>query len=85
MATGFIDGIIPISDEVEVKSVNKVLECKLKSVQEHLSKADHLLADRESLIMRIQFKESIRAVEAICVDITGITGKEATLGNLIKN
>lgn len=51
---------------------------------EHLSKANKFLADRENPDYENSIKESISAVEAICEIITGIKGKEATLGNMLK-
>ena len=81
----FIDGIIvPISDPVEVGSINEALCTKFDSVREHISKANRLLSSREKPDYENTIKESISAVEAICEIITGIKGKEATLGNMLK-
>ena len=69
---------------MEVDSINEALECKFKPVYEHLSKASRLLADREKPDYENSIKESISAVEAVCEEMTGITGKEATLGKMLK-
>lgn len=81
----FVDGIIvPISDTYEVNALKEALNIKFKPVYEHLSKANRLIADRENPDYENSIKESISAVEAICEIITGIKGKEATLGKMLK-
>lgn len=81
----FVDEIIvPISDTYEVATIQDALNNKYKPVYEHLSKANNFLADRESPDYENSIKESISAVEAICEILTGIKGKEATLGKMLK-
>lgn len=81
----FVDKIIvPISDTYEVAAIQDALDNKYKPVNEHLSKANKLLADREKPDYENSIKESISAVEAICEILTGIKGKEATLGKMLK-
>lgn len=81
----FVDGIIvPISDVYELKTVQEALNNKYESVYQHLSKANKFLADRENADYENSIKESISAVEAICEIITGIKGKDATLGSMLK-
>ena len=81
----FVDEIIvPISDAYEVNAIRDALNNKYKPVYEHLSKANKLLADRETPDYENSIKESISAVEAICEILTGIKGKEATLGKMLK-
>lgn len=81
----FVDEIIvPISDTYEVAAIQEALNNKYKPVYEHLSKANKLLADRENPDYENSIKESISAVEAICEILTGIKGKEATLGKMLK-
>lgn len=81
----FVGGIIvPISDSYEVNAINEALNNKYRPVYEHISKANKLLADREKPDYENSIKESISAVEAICEIITGIKGKEATLGKMLK-
>ena len=81
----FVDGIIvPISDTYEVAELKEALRSPYEPVYEHLSKANKFLADREKPDYENSIKESISAVEALCEIITGIKGKEATLGNMLK-
>lgn len=81
----FIDGIIvPISDSYEIDAVQEAIKNKYKPVYTHISKANKLIADRDNPDYENSIKESISAVEAMCEIITGLTGKEATLGNMLK-
>lgn len=77
--------ITPISDSTEIDSINECLSNSLNSVKAHIFKANKLLADRSHPDYENSIKESISAVEAMCEIITGLTGKEATLGNMLKN
>lgn len=77
--------ITPISDSTEIDSIDECLSNSLNSVKAHIFKANKLLADRSHPDYENSIKESISAVEAICEIITGLTGKEATLGNMLKN
>ena len=65
-------------------AIEEALSNKYKSVQGHIAKANHLLADRTNPDYENSIKESISAVEAICKIFTGAKGKEATLGNMLK-
>lgn len=76
--------IVPISDEYEFDAVSEALENRYQPVQDHLAKANRLLADREAPDYENSIKESISAVEALCVIITGIKGKESSLGKTLK-
>lgn len=76
--------ITPISDTNEIESIEEALICKYQPVRDHLSKANAFLADREKPDYENSIKESISAVEAICEIITGIKGKEASLGKMLK-
>lgn len=81
----FVDGIIvPISDNNEISAINDALNSEYESVYEHISKANKLLSDRKNPDYENSIKESISAVEAICVIITGAKGGEATLGKMLK-
>ena len=81
----FVDEkLTPISDDFEVKEIKQALENPYRSVYDHLSKANKLIADRSKPDYENSIKESISAVEAICEVLTGITGKEATLGKMLK-
>ena len=81
----FIDEqLTPISDDYELEAVKQALDNPYSPVYEHLSKANKLLGDRTSPDYENSIKESISAVEALCEILTGITGKEASLGKLLK-
>lgn len=81
----FVDEIIvPISDAFEIATIQETMDTRFKPVYEHISKANKLLADRDKPDYENSIKESISAVEAICEIITGLKGKEATLGNMLK-
>jgi hypothetical protein len=81
----FVGNIItPISDENEVESINDAITVSDDAVRNHLLKANSLLADRENPDYENSIKESISAVEALCEIKTGIRGKEATLGKMLK-
>lgn len=81
----FIDGqLTPISDDIEIETINRALGCAYEAVYIHLSKANKLLSDRDTPDYENSIKESISAVEALCEILTGIKGKEATLGKMLK-
>ena len=81
----FVDGlIIPISDDFEINAINDALKIRDEAVREHISKANRLLADRQNPDYENSIKESISAVEAMCEILTGIKGKDATLGRMLK-
>ncbi len=78
------DYISPISDDEEVGSINDALNNPYQPVREHISKANMLLSDRENPDYENSIKESISAIEAMCEVMTGIHGREATLGKMLK-
>jgi len=81
----FVGGkITQITSEEEIVEIEEALEAtkSLKPVNNHLKRALDLLADRKSPDYRNSIKESISAVEAICILITGNT--KATLGQALK-
>lgn len=81
----FIGDIIsPISDNEEVETVNIPLHNRFAAVREHISKANRLLSDRENPDYENSIKESISAVEAICQELLTDSGKQATLGKMLK-
>lgn len=81
----FVDGIIvPISNIHEVSAIQESLDNKYRPVSEHIAKANKFLANRANPDYENSIKESISAVEALCEVITGVKGKEATLGNMLK-
>lgn len=75
--------IVQITSEEEVVAIEEGLsETKeWNSVHEHLRAALDMLADRKTPDYRNSIKESISAVEAICIIITG--DKAATLGKAL--
>lgn len=82
----FVDGVIvPITDEYELDALNTAMMLEYTVVREHLGKANRYLADRNRPDYENSIKESISAVEAMCEILTGVTGKEASLSNLLKN
>ena len=80
----FIDRIIsPISDDVEIETINETLKKPYDAVYEHIAKANRLLSNREKPDYENSIKESITALEAICQKLTGIYGGKATLGDML--
>lgn len=76
--------IIPITNKSELLTVEEAMNISFDSVRIHLDKALGLFADRRKPDYENSIKESISAVEAMCCIITGLTGKNATLGNALK-
>ena len=77
--------VAPITNKSEIDTIEQAANTDYPSVNQHIQKAISLYADIKSPDYENSIKESISAVEAICSIITGITGKEATLGNTIKH
>ena len=77
--------VAPITNKSEIETIEQAANTDYPSVNQHIQKAVSLYADINSPDYENSIKESISAVEAICSIITGITGKEATLGNTIKH
>ena len=81
----FIGGLIsPISNEIEMDTIQESLDSEYSAVTSHITKAHSLLANREHPDYENSIKESISSVEAMCGIVTGVRGKEATLGNMLK-
>lgn len=76
--------VIPITNKSELLTVKEAMNINFDSVRIHLDKALGLFADRRKPDYENSIKESISAVEAMCCIITGLTGKNATLGNTLK-
>lgn len=79
------DKVVQITSEEEVQAIeeaNSTTE-KWSSVNTHLRSALDLLADRKNPDYRNSIKESISAIEAFCVIITG--DKSATLGKALSD
>lgn len=83
----FIDYIIaPITSEIEINEIEESLKIvdSLKPVSEHLRRALSLLSDKENPDYRNSIKESISAVESICIFIAG-REKASSLGKAIQH
>lgn len=76
--------VVPITNKHELETVEEAQNNEYEAVRIHLSKALELFANRIKPDYENSIKESISAVEAICCIITGMTGKNATLGNTLK-
>lgn len=80
----FVDKkIVQITSEEEIKEIEEATNStnKWASVNKHLQTALDMLADRKSPDYRNSIKESISAVEALCIIITG--DSTATLGKAL--
>lgn len=76
--------VVPITNEMELDTIKSAKETEYDAVNNHISKALSLYADRKKPDYENSIKESISAVESICCIITGQTGAGATLGKTIK-
>jgi len=82
----FVDNLVtPISDETELNEIKQAIADADTNAREHLRKAVQLLSDRDTPDYANSIKESISAIEALCVNITGASGKESTLGNTLQH
>lgn len=80
-----IDGqFVPITDENELNEITNAMHSEFDSVDQHIKKALTLYSDRDKPDYENSIKESISAVEAMCCIITGMKGKNATLGEALK-
>lgn len=77
--------ITPITNDAEIETVEQAATTQFDSVNQHISKALALYADLKNPDYENSVKESISAVEAMCCIITGMSGKQATLGTALKN
>lgn len=76
------DIIVPISDQIEVETIQIAVKNPFDGCRVHLQKALVLISDRENPDYKNSIKESISAVESICQIITG--DSKATLGQALK-
>jgi hypothetical protein len=77
--------VTPLINEIEIESVKSALlvsQTKYGVVRSHLRSALEKLSDRDSPDYRNSFKESMLAIEAICMKMTN--DPKATLGQAIK-
>ena len=75
---------VPITNEIEMSSLEKTIFSSFKAVEKHMKKALSLYSDRLHPDYENSIKESISAVESMCCIITGESGKAATLGATLK-
>lgn len=76
--------VVPITNEYEIKCIEQAQQTPYNSINVHLKKATELFSRRPLPDYENSIKESISAVEAVCSIITGLSGKNATLGKTIK-
>jgi len=76
--------VAPITNEIEIQSIERAVSTPHQSVNQHIKKALALYADLKAPDYENSVKESISAVEAMCCIITGMSGAQATLGAAIK-
>jgi len=78
--------IAPITNKTEVAEIEEAIETtaerKLEGVSKHLESALEKLSDRKNPDYRNSIKESISAVESLCIIIS--KDKKATLGQALK-
>lgn len=76
--------VVPITNPVEIASIEQTQQSSFGSVNIHIRKAVELFSKRPSPDYENSIKESISAVESMCCIITGSSGKNATLVKAIK-
>ena len=78
----FVDSIlIPIANELETDEVAQAIKIPYDNVNKHLKKAMRYISDRNNPDYENVIKESLSAVEAMCLNILGEKG---TLGDALK-
>lgn len=81
----FVSGqIVPITNEIELDEIETAASTEFDAVNAHISNALRLYSDRENPDYKNSIHESISAVESMCSIITGMKGKGATLGLMLK-
>lgn len=75
------DKIAPITDEIELQTINDCTQDIFEGCKEHINKALAYLSDRENPDYNNSVKESISAVESVCSVIVG--KDKATLGDAL--
>lgn len=80
----FVDGkIINVTSKEEIAEIEKALRSTpYYGVKEHLQRAVSHFSNKENPDFRNSIKESISAVESLCIEITG--NEKATLGDTLK-
>lgn len=75
--------VVQITDKTEIEAIESAMNTDDNSVTTHLKRSLELLSDRQNPDYRNSIKESISAVEAMCIEITG--DKKASLGEALKH
>ncbi len=75
------DYLAPITSEEEIAAIEEAISIPISPISGHLSRSLELLADRQTPDYRNSIKESISAVESLCVNISG--DPHATLGSAL--
>lgn len=75
------ENIVPITNDIELESINEAITSPYKKVNKHLDKALDYLSDRTAPDYENSIKESISSVEAMC---SIILGKSSTLADALK-
>ena len=79
----FVDGLITrITEEEEIKAIEKAIDEGEQLVSQHVRRSLELLSDRSKPDYRNSIKESISAVERLAAHVTG--EDKGTLGQLLK-
>lgn len=76
--------VVPLINESEMQCIEQAAATSYQTVNEHIKNALSFYANRRSPDYKNSIKESILAVESICCIITGMSGRQATLGVAIK-
>ena len=76
--------VTPITNDIEIETIEQAAMTQFNSVNQHISKALAFYADLKNPDYENSVKESISAVEAMCCVITGLSGRQATLGVALK-
>ena len=76
--------IVEITSEIEIQEIERTINSDetSNSIKQHLKRSLELLSDRKNPDYRNSIKESISAVEALCIEITG--EPKITLGQALK-
>lgn len=75
------NSLAQITSEEEIAAIEEAISIPISPISGHLSRSLELLADRQTPDYRNSIKESISAVESLCVNISG--DPHATLGSAL--
>lgn len=72
--------VVPIINKEEIEAIENASDTKYESVNKHIRKALELLQKRNNPDYENSIKESVSAIESLCSMISGVDGKNNTLG-----